>query len=102
MAHIENFWLDSNYTDKTARKSCCGCTACESICSKKAISMKADKEGFMYPVVNKELCVDCGLCVKVCPVINECDNKKPYIKSYGGYSTNERVINSVVFQKVCN
>lgn len=94
MAHIENFWLDSNYTDKTARKSCCGCTACESICSKKAISMKADKEGFMYPVVNKELCVDCGLCVKVCPVINECDNKKPYIKSYGGYSTNERVINS--------
>lgn len=53
MAHIENFWLDSSSTDKTTRKSCCGCTACESICSKKAISMKADKEGFMYPVVNK-------------------------------------------------
>lgn len=48
----------------------------------------------MYPVINKKLCVDCGLCVKVCPVVNECDNKKPYIKSYGGYSTNERVINS--------
>lgn len=94
MAHIENFWLDSNSTDKTTRKSCCGCTACESICGKKAISMNADKEGFMYPVINKKLCVDCGLCVKVCPVVNECDNKKPYIKSYGGYSTNERVINS--------
>lgn len=94
MAHIENFWSDRTTTDKTLRKTCCGCTACESICSRIAISMQADKEGFMYPVVNDDLCVDCGLCLKVCPVSNECEDKKPYVKSYGGYSTNERVINS--------
>lgn len=56
--------------------------------------MKADKEGFIYPVVNEETCVDCGLCAKVCPVVNECENKEPYLKSYGGYSKNKRIINS--------
>lgn len=56
--------------------------------------MKADKEGFMYPVVNEDTCIDCGMCVKVCPIVNECENKEPYQKSYGGYSKDERIINS--------
>lgn len=50
------------------KKDCCGCTACYNICPKKAITMEADEEGFLYPQVNKELCVECGLCEKVCPV----------------------------------
>lgn len=45
---------------------CCGCTACESICSHDAITMKPDAMGFLYPVVDKAKCVDCGLCEKVC------------------------------------
>lgn len=94
MAHIENFWLDCGTSDKANRWKCCGCSACESICAKKAITMHIDQEGFMYPVVNRNLCVDCGLCVNVCPVINRCENNAPYLKSFGGYSTNERVINS--------
>ena len=56
--------------------------------------MKADKEGFMYPVVTEDTCIDCGMCVKVCPIVNECENKEPYQKSYGGYSKDERIINS--------
>lgn len=94
MAHIQNVWEDEYATQKVTRHQCCGCSACESVCGKKAISMKADKEGFLYPIVNEELCVDCGLCVKVCPVENECENKGAYIKSYGGYSKDERIINS--------
>ena len=94
MAHIENFWLDSDASNKTNRWKCCGCSACESICAKNAITMRNDQEGFLYPVVNGNLCVDCGLCVNVCPVINRCENSAPYLKSFGGYSTNERVINS--------
>lgn len=50
------------------KKDCCGCTACSSICARKAISFYEDKEGFLYPKVNKQQCVDCGLCIKVCPV----------------------------------
>lgn len=45
---------------------CCGCTACASICNHDAITMKPDSLGFLYPEVDKEKCVDCGLCEKVC------------------------------------
>lgn len=52
---------------KTLNKyQCCGCTACEQVCAKGAISMVHDNEGFSYPVINKDLCVGCGLCEKVC------------------------------------
>ncbi len=45
---------------------CCGCSACASICAHDAISMKPDALGFLYPEVDKDKCVDCGLCDKVC------------------------------------
>ena len=31
---------------------------------------KEDIEGFSYPVVDKETCIDCHLCEKACPIIN--------------------------------
>lgn len=48
--------------------NCCGCTACYNSCPVSAIKMTADAEGFSYPVVDKDLCIECGLCEKVCPV----------------------------------
>ena len=45
---------------------CCGCTACASICAHDAITMKPDALGFLYPEVDKDKCVNCGLCEKVC------------------------------------
>lgn len=49
---------------------CCGCNACGDACAKDAITFKTDIEGFWYPEVDKAKCVDCGLCEKVCPIIN--------------------------------
>lgn len=54
--------------DKT---DCCGCTACASICPQKCIEMKPDFEGFLYPEVNKSICINCGKCEKVCPILNK-------------------------------
>lgn len=45
---------------------CCGCTACQAICGHDAITMQPDALGFLYPVVDTDKCVDCGLCEKVC------------------------------------
>lgn len=50
----------------TNKSQCCGCTACFSICRHDAITMQADALGFLYPVVDKDKCVNCGLCEKVC------------------------------------
>ena len=55
----------------TNKVDCCGCNACGDVCAKNAISFVTDGEGFWYPQVNKELCVDCGLCDKVCPIHNK-------------------------------
>lgn len=54
----------------STNKLCSGCGACEQICSKHAIKMLPDKEGFSYPDVDKDSCVDCGLCLKICPELH--------------------------------
>lgn len=50
------------------KRDCCGCGACYSVCPQKAISLIEDREGFEYPTVNKDLCIDCSMCDKVCPI----------------------------------
>ena len=56
-----------NIIDKS---KCTGCGACNQICPKSCIEMKADQEGFLYPVVSEENCIGCGRCDRVCPVLN--------------------------------
>ena len=36
--------------------------------SKEIISFQEDEEGFLQPQVNPETCVNCGKCLKVCPI----------------------------------
>lgn len=52
------------------KKNCCGCGACADACSCGAISFVPDAEGFRYPVVNEKLCVSCGRCEQVCPILH--------------------------------
>ena len=49
-------------------KSCTGCMACFNICPNSAIEMKMNEKGFFYPYINLDLCSDCGMCKKKCPV----------------------------------
>lgn len=55
----------------TEKKDCCGCSACVQRCPKQCISLQEDNEGFLYPKVDEDTCIHCGLCEKVCPIINQ-------------------------------
>lgn len=45
---------------------CCGCEACANICPKNAISMQTGKLGCLFPAIDPNSCIECGLCEKVC------------------------------------
>ena len=72
---------------------CCGCNACGDICGKHAISFVTDDEGFWYPHVDKNLCVDCGLCDKVCPIQNKANHVKRYTEPmvFAAYAKDEAI-----------
>lgn len=59
------------------KEKCYGCRACELACSHSAIRIITDDEGFLYPKLNEDKCINCGLCRKVCPYDNASLKKRP-------------------------
>ena len=49
---------------------CSECEACLQACPKGAIKICMDTEGFGYPVVSQDVCINCGICLKVCPMLH--------------------------------
>lgn len=52
--------------------------------------MTGDNEGFLYPIVDSTACIECGLCEKVCPVINQAEPKQP-LEVYAAKNWDEEV-----------
>lgn len=71
-------------------KDCCGCNACAQRCPQHCITLTEDDEGFLYPKVNTETCIECGLCEKICPVINQNHLKDP-LEVYAAINPNENI-----------
>lgn len=68
---------------KLEKDLCCGCTACVSVCPQKCLEMITDAEGFLIPsIAENRKCIDCGLCNKVCPILNPV---KEIAKTQSGY-----------------
>lgn len=76
----------------TNKSKCCGCTACYNACPRNAITMVQDSEGFYYPEVCFEQCVDCGLCEKVCPVIQKNGKHEEETEGYIIRYKNEEIV----------
>ena len=72
------------------RENCCGCTACSHACPQHCVTMKSDKEGFVYPFIDEQRCIECGRCKIVCPILNYDGGNVP-IKIFAGKNTNEAV-----------
>lgn len=68
-----------NITDK---RNCTGCGACINACPKHIIAMEEDNNGFIYPKIKVEDCIDCHLCEKSCPMLKD---KLEISKDYAGY-----------------
>ena len=76
---------------KIARKEeCTGCHGCYNVCPKKCIDMNFDEEGFLYPSVDSDKCLECGLCEKVCPIIHIVEVENDPI-AIGCYNKDEKI-----------
>jgi coenzyme F420-reducing hydrogenase beta subunit len=53
------------------KEDCSGCSACTDICPVDCIPLKSDEEGFFYPKVDFDVCIDCDICDRVCPITNK-------------------------------
>lgn len=76
---------------ENALKSCNGCHTCYSVCPKQAIRMVSNSEGFLYPQIDDELCVKCGLCEKKCPVLNPLKKEDEDTLAYAVINNNEKI-----------
>ncbi|MDD6036547.1 MAG: Coenzyme F420 hydrogenase/dehydrogenase, beta subunit C-terminal domain [Lachnospiraceae bacterium] len=53
------------------KENCYGCGVCANLCPHNALSMQADDNGFVYPVIHPDKCIHCGACQRVCPAKND-------------------------------
>ena len=69
---------------------CSGCEACVNACLKNCITMKQDSEGFFYPEINRDSCIQCGHCLSICPFKKTLDAAQP-LECYAAINRNEEI-----------
>ncbi len=75
------------------KSNCTGCRACSNICPRNAISFSNDEYGFAYPIVDKKICVQCGLCTTACKKTNKNEWKLP-LKTFAATHKNKEILKS--------
>ena len=79
---------------KIIGKKCTGCFGCYNICPDKAIKMKYNNEGFLFPFLVKEKCNNCGICSEICPILNNSDNENRLIpKTFAAWNKISKIRN---------
>lgn len=75
------------------KRNCTGCGLCASLCPTNAISMKEDKEGFIYPVIDLNKCINCNKCRMNCHILKNENNEEYKQKIYAlkNKNINERM-----------
>lgn len=73
-------------------KRCCACSACYNICPQNAITLKEDGRGFVYPKIDENKCINCGLCKKVCAFQNNKQYNQMKKQVYMACSTDKNIL----------
>lgn len=87
LSHVPKENIDTK--NVSGVRKCTGCLSCYNICPYGAIEDEEDEDGFIRPVINGEKCQNCGLCVKVCPMCNECEGTLLSEKCYAVIADDE-------------
>lgn len=74
----------------TGSGTCSGCHSCYNVCTQNAIIMMEDQEGFLYPKIDQSKCIQCGLCQKVCKVM-ECKNIEENVQAFSCVNKNDEI-----------
>lgn len=78
----------------SAIKDCYGCGVCATVCTKRIIEIKLNKDGFYEPrITDLDKCTNCGLCTEVCAFLHqELSLENATISSWAAWSNDERVL----------
>lgn len=69
--------------------------ACMNACPKNAISIIQDGEGFLIPEIIKDKCVECRLCERACPEVQELFHQHvDMVDVYAGWNKIDRQVSS--------
>lgn len=70
------------------KKDCTGCGLCAARCPKQCIEMKPGFLGHLYPEIDQDKCIDCKLCQKGCPSLQDIVSSYPK-KAFAAWSKDE-------------
>ncbi len=79
------------FKDKT---DCCGCGACMNVCPKQSITMQPDEYGYLYPHIDRDVCVKCHACKQVCTYQGDNYGSEPKHAFVGVNRNKEQLMNS--------
>ncbi len=57
---------------------CTGCGCCNNICPKSALCIDYDDEGYLKPILDRKMCIQCGKCISACPALHRPVNKSAF------------------------
>lgn len=72
-------------------ENCSGCSACASVCPRSCITLELDHEGFLYPHIDTNKCIDCGKCVDICPINNPVSVETIKPQAFAAWNQNEEI-----------
>lgn len=75
------------------KEKCCGCSACMNACPKNAIAMQEDEYGFLYPQIDRDLCIKCGACQRACHFQHKAETNVP-LQTFAACARSKSILKS--------